>query len=82
MIVHRLLAASINPTLYPPRTLSDKNKLNELTSNLNFRHRMAQQASRSSVELYTQLYFRNKILEEDGRVIRVLKNGLVVLIPR
>ena len=49
---------------------------------LNYRHRMAQQASRSSVELYTNLYFKGKNIQEEGFVIRVLKNGFVVLIPR
>ncbi len=43
---------------------------------------MAQQASRSSVEVYTNLYFKNKTLTEPGYVIRLLKNGFLVLIPK
>jgi exosome complex exonuclease DIS3/RRP44 len=43
---------------------------------------MAQQASRSSVELYTNLFFKSKVIEEEAYVIRVLKNGMVVLIPK
>ena len=43
---------------------------------------MAQQASRSSVELFTNLYFKNKVVEEEAYVIRVMKNGFSVLIPR
>lgn len=43
---------------------------------------MAQQASRSSVELYTQLYFKGKVLDEEGHVIRVLRNGFAVLVPK
>ena len=43
---------------------------------------MAQQAARSSVELYTLLFFKNKSIKEEAYVIRVLKNGLVVLIPK
>jgi exosome complex exonuclease DIS3/RRP44 len=43
---------------------------------------MAQQASRASVELYTHLFFKGKELEEEAYVIRVMKNGLVVLIPK
>jgi exosome complex exonuclease DIS3/RRP44 len=43
---------------------------------------MAQQASRSSVELFTSLYFRNKIEVEEGRILRVLKNGFIVLVPK
>lgn len=49
---------------------------------LNHRHRMAQMAGRSSVELYTNMFFKNKTLVEEGRVIRILKNGFVVLVPR
>ncbi|RKO83298.1 hypothetical protein BDK51DRAFT_46976 [Blyttiomyces helicus] len=49
---------------------------------LNYRHRMAQQASRSSVELYTNLFFKDKAIQEEGHVIRVMKNGFSVLIPR
>lgn len=49
---------------------------------LNYRHRMAQHASRASVELYTHLFFKNKVLKEEAYVIRVLKNGLVVLVPK
>jgi exosome complex exonuclease DIS3/RRP44 len=43
---------------------------------------MAQQASRSSVELYTHLFFKGKLLTEEAYVIRVLVNGLVVLVPK
>jgi exosome complex exonuclease DIS3/RRP44 len=49
---------------------------------LNHRNRMAQQAGRSSVELYTHMFFKNKMETEPGRVIRVLKNGFVVLVPK
>jgi exosome complex exonuclease DIS3/RRP44 len=43
---------------------------------------MAQQASRSSVELYTTLFFRGKTLIENAYILRILKNGFVVLIPK
>lgn len=56
--------------------------MKELCDNLNFRNRMAQQASRSSVELFTSLYFKNKVEVEEGRVLRVLKNGIIVLVPK
>ncbi|KAJ3334711.1 exosome catalytic subunit dis3 [Kappamyces sp. JEL0680] len=39
-------------------------------------------ASRASVELYTHLFFKNKVLSEEAYVIRVLKNGVVVLVPK
>jgi exosome complex exonuclease DIS3/RRP44 len=43
---------------------------------------MAQHASRSSVELYTNLFFRGKICREDGYITRVMKNGVSVLVPK
>ncbi|KAI9002338.1 hypothetical protein BC832DRAFT_561272 [Gaertneriomyces semiglobifer] len=49
---------------------------------LNYRHRMAQQASRSSVELFTNLFFKDKVVKEEGYVIRVMKNGFSLLIPK
>lgn len=56
--------------------------MTELTTVLNYRHRQAQQASRSSVELFTNLFFKNKIVDEVGYVIRILKNAFSVLIPK
>lgn len=49
---------------------------------LNYRHRNAQQASRSSVELYTHLFFKDKNVTEDAYVSKVLKNGICVLVPK
>lgn len=49
---------------------------------LNHRHRMAQQAARSSVELYTNIYFKDKLEQTEGHVVRVLKNGFIVLVPK
>lgn len=43
---------------------------------------MAQQAARSSVELYTTLFFQGKTLIEPAYILRILKNGFVVLIPK
>jgi exosome complex exonuclease DIS3/RRP44 len=43
---------------------------------------MAQQAGRSSVELFTHLFFKNKVEEEEGYVIRILKNAFIVLVPK
>lgn len=43
---------------------------------------MAQHAARSSVELFTHLFFKNKVEEEEGYVIRILKNAFIVLVPK
>ncbi|KAI9352735.1 hypothetical protein BDR26DRAFT_815276 [Obelidium mucronatum] len=82
LIVHRLLAACIGYDKTYSADLVDKVKASELSDVLNFRHRNAQQASRSSVELFTNLFFKNKIIQEEGFVIRILKNGFSVIIPR
>lgn len=34
------------------------------------------------MELYTNLFFKGKLITEEGYVIRVLKNGFSVLIPK
>ncbi|CAO3623431.1 unnamed protein product [Mucor hiemalis] len=82
VIVHRLLHACVESDLAYGQELTEMNKMKELCDNLNFRNRMAQQASRSSVELFTSLYFKNKVEVEEGRVLRVLKNGFIVLVPK
>jgi exosome complex exonuclease DIS3/RRP44 len=43
---------------------------------------MAQQAARGSVELFTSLFFKGKNVQEEAYVIRVLKNGFIVLVPK
>lgn len=49
---------------------------------LNRRNRMAQRASRGSIDLYTVLFFKDKVIQEDARVIRIMDNGFLVLVPR
>lgn len=82
LVVHRLLAACIGYDKIYSADLVDKIKVSELSDVLNYRNRMAQQAARSSVELYTNLFFKGKNVQEEAFVIRVLKNGFVVIIPR
>lgn len=82
VVVHRLLHACINSDANFDGDLIDTNNMKELCDNLNFRNRMAQQAGRSSVELFTSMFFRNKVEIEEGRILRVLKNGIIVLVPK
>lgn len=49
---------------------------------MNYKHRMAQQAQRSSIELYTHLFFKDKTVTEIAYVIKVMANGIVALIPQ
>ncbi|KAI8844251.1 hypothetical protein BC829DRAFT_363903 [Chytridium lagenaria] len=82
LIVHRLLAACIGYDKTYSSTLTDKISISEISDNLNYRNRMAQQASRSSVELFTNLYFKGKVVDEEAYIIRVFRNGFVAIIPR
>ncbi|KAJ3068868.1 hypothetical protein HDU98_008029 [Podochytrium sp. JEL0797] len=82
LVVHRTLAACIGYDKTYSADLVDKVKQSELSDVLNFRHRNAQQAARSSVELFTNLFFKNKNIQEEGFVIRIMKNGFSVIIPR
>ncbi|KAI9294598.1 RNB-domain-containing protein, partial [Neoconidiobolus thromboides FSU 785] len=82
VIVHRLLHASIDVDHPLDPALLNKQGMEEQCKTLNNRHRNAQQAARGSVELFTHLYFKGKTVVEDGYVIKVLKNGFVVLIPK
>ena len=80
IMVHRLLDAAINQ--FSEMSLS-KQKMVEICENLNYRHRMAQQSGRSSVELFTCLFFKGKMMDdEEGFVFKVLQNGIVVFIPK
>jgi exosome complex exonuclease DIS3/RRP44 len=81
IIVHRLLAASINADVTYP-SLLNKQQTQQLTNHLNFRHKMAQNSQRSSVMLYAHLYFKDKELTEDGFVLSVHRNALKVLVPK
>ncbi|XP_029458877.1 exosome complex exonuclease RRP44 [Rhinatrema bivittatum] len=82
IIVHRLLASAIGAdSTYPE--LTDKHKLADICKNLNYRHKMAQYSQRASVAFHTQLFFKTKgIVSEDGYILFVRKNAIVVLIPK
>ena len=80
IIVHRLLAVSINADITYPALL-DKHRTQQLTNHLNHRHKMAQYAQRSSVALHTQLYFKDKGTIVDGFVLFVRRNALQILVP-
>ncbi|CAF1622070.1 unnamed protein product [Rotaria magnacalcarata] len=81
ILVHRLLAAGINADATFPDLLN-KRVLQQICNNLNYRHRMAQYAARASVDLHTQLFFKNMNTDEDGYVFAVRKNALQILLPR
>lgn len=81
IIVHRLLAVSIQSDATYPQLL-DKQFLQQSCNNMNYRHKMAQYAGRASVDLHTQLFFRNRKVDEEAYILSIKKNALNVLIPK
>eukprot|EP00013_Stygamoeba_regulata_P012949 CAMPEP_0177679454 /NCGR_PEP_ID=MMETSP0447-20121125/29608_1 /TAXON_ID=0 /ORGANISM="Stygamoeba regulata, Strain BSH-02190019" /LENGTH=1103 /DNA_ID=CAMNT_0019188639 /DNA_START=27 /DNA_END=3338 /DNA_ORIENTATION=+ len=82
VIVHRLLAASLN-ILPLPTGLSRESVVRRLSNGLNRCHRMAQHAGRSSVQLFTRVYFRNHPAECcHAHVLAVRRDGVQVLVPK
>jgi exosome complex exonuclease DIS3/RRP44 len=81
IIVHRLLAVAIQADITYPELL-DKQSLQQMCNHMNYRHKMAQYAGRASVDLHTLLFFKNKIVDEEGYILFVRKNALQVLIPK
>jgi len=82
VIVHRMFAATIYDDAVYGSELTDKKRIQQLCDVLNHRHRMAQMAARSSVELHTNLFFKGKTEQVEGHVTRILKNGFVVLVQK
>ncbi|XP_063699314.1 exosome complex exonuclease RRP44 isoform X2 [Culicoides brevitarsis] len=81
IIVHRLLAACIGADKMYPQIL-DKTANALLCNNLNYRNRMAQMAGRASVALNTHLFFKNRMACENGYILSVRKNALLILVPK
>ena len=81
VLVHRLLAAAIGVSPLPACN-ADRGKQQDLCAHMNRRHRAAQYAQRASVNLYTNIYFKDKALVEDGYVLHITNEHLQVLIPR
>jgi len=81
VIVHRLLAASVSADVTYPALL-DKKQTQKVANNINYRHRMAQYASRASVNLHTHLFFKNQPRDEDGYILMIKQNAVQVLIPK
>uniref|UniRef100_S4RXP3 RNB domain-containing protein n=1 Tax=Petromyzon marinus TaxID=7757 RepID=S4RXP3_PETMA len=73
--------AIMNPLILPYFLAPSEQQ--QLCNNLNYRHKMAQYAQRSSVAFHTQLFFKSKgVVSEEGFVLFVRKNAVVVLIPK
>lgn len=78
---HRQLAAAIE---YEPldSSLHSKAKLEGICKNINVRHRNAQFAGRASIEYYVGQALKGRVVDEEGFVMRIFTNGIVVFVPR
>ncbi|XP_073149345.1 exosome complex exonuclease RRP44 homolog A [Henckelia pumila] len=81
VMVHRLLAASLG-IFRLPDVFQDRSWLTGVADNLNYRHRNAQMASRSSVELHTLIYFRKRPTDTEARIVKIRSNGFIVFVPK
>ncbi|RKP20466.1 mitotic control protein dis3 [Rozella allomycis CSF55] len=84
VLVHRLLAVAIGYETMPPNVaFLKKDLVSDQCDVMNHRHRMAQMASRASIEFFTRLYLKDKEFEsEDAYIIKIVKNGFVALVPK
>ena len=82
LLVHRLLAASIGSAMLDTN-LKNKTNIQMICDQINYRHRMAQLASRASNRLHTVLYIKSKReLFEDAHIFFIRQNAIQILIPR
>lgn len=81
LLVHRFLGAAIgSATIDAP--LMNKNNVQMMCDQINYRHRMAQLASRASLRLHTVLYIKSKkTIIDQGYVFFVRQNAIQILVP-
>lgn len=83
ILVHRLLACSLHlDGMCNDPILFDAELMEPLCVLMNQRHRQAQQASRDSVHINALYFFRNRVCEEPGYILNVMRNALRVFVPR
>eukprot|EP01064_Diplonema_japonicum_P028596 TRINITY_DN4418_c0_g1_i1.p1 TRINITY_DN4418_c0_g1~~TRINITY_DN4418_c0_g1_i1.p1 ORF type:complete len:1036 (+),score=260.10 TRINITY_DN4418_c0_g1_i1:55-3108(+) len=86
VIVHRQLAAAIGIAKRSTQHM-DTDFMNDMTSNMNYRHTLAQHASRDSRNLYIGFVFDSyksgkQIPDQDAYVVRTNETGVTVMVPR
>ncbi|KAH8092215.1 RNB-domain-containing protein [Cristinia sonorae] len=85
VLAHRQLAAAISYSPLHP-SLHSKSYVERVLDTVNRRHRMAQMASRASVEFYVGLALKARgkagVVTEDAFVIRTFRNGINVFVSK
>lgn len=83
LVVHRLLSHAINYECVDAH-LMNKDRMQKVCDNINYRHRNAQYANRSSVKLNTIWFIKSSKSEckEEAYVLNVKKNALSLFIPK
>ena len=81
IIVHRLLGCAIGVYSLPD-SIMDKDGMRVVMVEINKRNRMSQYAQRASVDLYTNVYFKDRNVVETAYVSKVRDNAIQVFIPR
>jgi len=56
------------------KELLDKRWTQNVANNINYRHRMAQYASRASVNLHTHIFFKNQVIFEVSLTFIIIKD--------
>ncbi|KAJ5632587.1 Exosome complex exonuclease dis3 [Penicillium lividum] len=97
LLVHRQLASAIGYEGEDGHAglegIASRRKLEDICRNINYRHRNAQFAGRASIEYYVGQALKargekmaidgtDKGVDEEGYVMRVFENGVVVFVPR
>lgn len=81
VVAHRQLAAAIDyEALHTSHR--EKTKMEAICNNINKRHRNAQFAGRASIEYYVGQVLKAEDSEQEGFVIKVYSNGIVILVPK
>lgn len=81
ILVHRQLGACIG-VYSNSEIITNKDKMREMLNISNKQHTSAQYAQRSSVDLYTNIFFKDKTVIEDAYIIKTSPNAIITLIPK